>query len=202
MALHGKSYSRETTLLTTKPTETMTKLFKDDIWGRLQMKTDIPDDPHECWLWTGGKNNAGYGMIRDGVKMRTAHRVSYECAHGPIPEGMIICHTCDTPLCVNPDHLWCGTHKQNSADMMEKGRCGSSLLLGRKQTPEHVAAIIAGKASARLHRKNLSEDAATRAKQIIDELAISHPPPPDGRYRKSIHPPIDAVYQVKLKKKE
>ena len=76
-----------------------------------------------CWEWIGGKNNIGYGMFRDGDKMRTAHRVSYELFNNTkIPKYMCVCHTCDNPLCINPNHLWLGTRQDNYKDMVNKGR--------------------------------------------------------------------------------
>lgn len=77
----------------------------------------------DCWEWTASTNNIGYGMFRweTGI-MRTAHRVSYELFKGMIPKGKIVCHTCDNPKCVNPDHLWIGTNKDNYEDMKRKGR--------------------------------------------------------------------------------
>ena len=75
-----------------------------------------------CWEWIGSTNNIGYGFIRDGKGMRTAHRVSYEEHIGAIPKNMCVCHTCDNPKCINPDHLWLGTRKQNTQDMIDKKR--------------------------------------------------------------------------------
>jgi hypothetical protein len=75
-----------------------------------------------CWEWQASINNIGYGLIRDGKKMRTAHRASYEEHVGTIPHGMCVCHTCDNPKCINPSHLWLGTRKQNTQDMISKGR--------------------------------------------------------------------------------
>ena len=77
----------------------------------------------DCWEWTAATNNIGYGMfrVRQGL-MRTAHRVSYELFKGPIPFGMVVCHKCDNPKCVNPDHLWAGTMLDNIRDMDNKGR--------------------------------------------------------------------------------
>jgi len=76
-----------------------------------------------CWEWTGGKNNIGYGMIRDGDRMRTTHRVSYEVHNKQsIPKYLCVCHSCDNPICINPNHLWLGTRAQNTQDMLNKGR--------------------------------------------------------------------------------
>ena len=75
-----------------------------------------------CFLWTAALNNMGYGLFRAAGKLQLAHRVSYEIANGPIPTGLLVCHSCDVPNCVNPDHLWVGTHKDNAADMVAKGR--------------------------------------------------------------------------------
>ena len=90
------------------------------ILERLLNKVLITSD--DCWIWQGGRNNIGYGMIRDGKQMRTTHRVSYEEHIGKIPAGMCVLHNCDTPLCVNPAHLRLGTHKDNTRDMIAKSR--------------------------------------------------------------------------------
>lgn len=79
-----------------------------------------------CWLWTGARTNKGYGVINIWNKGKrvscSAHRHSFEIYKGPTIKGLVVMHSCDTPLCVNPDHLTLGTYKQNRDDMVKKGR--------------------------------------------------------------------------------
>jgi len=79
---------------------------------RMGLHTDKTGD---CWLWTASTDGDedGYGHVGVDGKMRGAHRVAYELAHGPIPKGMMIDHTCHTPLCVRAEHLRLATNKQN-----------------------------------------------------------------------------------------
>ena len=97
----------------------------------------IVNDVTDCWEWQGGKNNIGYGLIRDEKRMRTTHRVSYEeHTQIKIPRYLCVCHSCDNPICVNPSHLWLGTIKDNMQDMFAKGRAkvfGGTGMRGKKQ---------------------------------------------------------------------
>ena len=82
----------------------------------------VVDEVTGCWNWVRGKFRGGYGAIAHGKKTLKAHRVSYELRFGPIPEGLLVCHNCDNPSCVNPDHLFLGTSRDNTKDMFAKGR--------------------------------------------------------------------------------
>lgn len=80
-----------------------------------------------CWLWNGTKDKKGYGQTNIASKKISAHRLSYILFKGSIEEDKFICHSCDNPSCVNPDHLWIGTHKDNMKDMHDKGRIYTKL---------------------------------------------------------------------------
>jgi hypothetical protein len=75
-----------------------------------------------CWDWIGAKNRKGYGSLHFGGKTRIAHRMSYELYVGEIPSGLLVCHHCDQPECINPEHLFLGTDLDNSNDKFLKGR--------------------------------------------------------------------------------
>ena len=107
--------------------------------------------PEECWLWTAATNAAGYGVIGRGGRGELnvlAHRLSYELHIGLVPDGLIVCHTCDNPPCVNPHHLFLGTHKTNAEDRVAKGRqFRGETANGAKLTADQVREIRMGAAS-------------------------------------------------------
>ena len=84
-----------------------------------------PEPNSGCWLWVGGVNESGYGVIGLGTREQgtdKAHRVSWRLHRGEIPPGMNVCHRCDVPACINPDHLFLGSLRDNARDCVSKGR--------------------------------------------------------------------------------
>lgn len=124
----------------------------EDLATRLWRSVDKTGD---CWIWQGAKSPYGYGRISIAGMPRTrrtrlVHRVVYELENGTIPEGMSVMHTCDTPSCVNPDHLRLGTHAENMRDMDMKRRC---VRVGEKRrlfTEDQVREILSSPESSRV----------------------------------------------------
>ncbi len=121
----------------------------------LTQRTMVPFDGHtDCWVWIKGVDKDGYGQchaakVAKENKVTRAHQLAWVMMNGPIPENMLVCHTCDNPSCVNPSHLFLGTCNDNVQDMMRKGRYRS----GAKPNPDTEAII-------KLHKVKSSKEVA------------------------------------------
>lgn len=91
-----------------------------------------------CWVWMGWLDKDGYGSTRVDGKAIKAHRASYIAYHGEIPSEMCVCHKCDTPSCVNPDHLFLGSQLDNQTDKVNKRRQAKGLRHKASTHPETV----------------------------------------------------------------
>lgn len=110
----------------------------------------IPEPNSGCMLWAASTTSLGYGVIRIERKLYLAHRVSWALVNGSIPAGMLVCHKCDVPGCINPGHMFLGTHGDNSSDKVSKGRHsrGANTPLA-KITEDQVLAIRADRRPSR-----------------------------------------------------
>ena len=87
-------------------------------------KVTVPDG---CWEWQGAKSTFGHGRVKQGGKLLSPHRVVFEAFNGPLAEGELVLHRCDNPACVNPQHLFKGSHSDNMKDCVAKGRLSSQI---------------------------------------------------------------------------
>jgi hypothetical protein len=101
------------------------------------------ENPDVCWGWSGAKHRYGYGRMQWKGAVVEAHRISFEIHSGqPIPAGMEVCHSCDNPVCSNPNHLFLGTNSDNRADSVRKSRHGFGVRLKQaKLNPDSVQDI-------------------------------------------------------------
>lgn len=108
------SSSRTLAVVNTYTTEQASAAF----WAKVSRSSD----PNACWEWTGYSDKDGYGLWRWQGKTRRVNRISYEIAHGSFDESLQVLHSCDTPRCLNPSHLFLGTQQDNMDDMIRKHR--------------------------------------------------------------------------------
>ncbi len=144
-----------------------------------------PEPNTGCWLWAGAADYKGYSKVGKYRGEWAVHRIMYKVHRGPIKRGLLVCHTCDVPGCVNPDHLFLGTAKQNTKDCIDKGRfaIGRMKLLGRKHTQAAKDKMSANHATKRgegwVGRKH-SEESKQRMRNwgwpepFIEHLQRSH----------------------------
>lgn len=132
--------------------------FEDRFWAQVERTG-------ECWEWRGKLGRGGYGQTwRDG-RAPLVHRVSWELHYGPIPEGLFVCHRCDNPPCVRPDHLFLGTAKENTQDMMAKGR----FRLSRKRRgEEHPRAKLTAEQAGLIRAR-----VGTSRRKLAEEFGVS-----------------------------
>lgn len=131
-----------------------------------------------CWLWLGATNPLGYGMIdRNRYTEQLAHRYFFKVHRGDIPSGMFVCHRCDTPSCVNPDHLFLGTHEANMKDMVTKGR-------GRWPGPQRIFVEHEGQQICITHlERKLGWEEDTIAKRLRRGWSIERAISVDPKWR-------------------
>jgi hypothetical protein len=112
-----------------------------------------------CWEWQASiRKRDGYGRFQTGATTQeTAHRFSYALANGPIPQGMFVCHRCDNPRCVRPDHLFLGTPDDNMQDKTRKGRQAKGSEISKRLRPEDVLLIRTMYASGNYSQQELAD---------------------------------------------
>lgn len=137
---------------------------------RFWPRVDTSGGPGACWPWLGARNDNGYGSFYVDGKKRGSHRVAFELANGVGPKGLLVCHSCDTPACCNPAHLWLGTSRDNTQDCIRKGRFPSGDRNGIRRRPErHPARLYPGWHPLALRPERRARGAAMPNAKLDDE---------------------------------
>ncbi len=126
------------------------RCLHDRFWSDVE-KTD------GCWLWQGGTRGDGYGLIHFNGTQHRAHRVSWEMHYGPVPNGLYVCHHCDTRRCIRPDHLFLGTHSDNMKDAATKGHQSGERNNAAKLTWQDIEKIRGEYRPWKITQENIAE---------------------------------------------
>lgn len=132
----------------------MSRTVEERFWEKVDK-----NGPAGCWVWTHSRSKKGYGQLSGphrGHKPFQAHRLSWEMHTGPIPAGLMVCHRCDNPPCVNPDHLFLGTPKNNTDDRDAKNRVRHGDRHPYAKLTTKRVAIIRRRSAAGVSRKALA----------------------------------------------
>lgn len=151
---------------------------KDKDRIKSQIETYCLTNDNGCWIWTRSYRGKGYAQITlSGRRQTTGNRAAYFAYVGSIPDGMIVCHKCDTPICCNPAHLFLGTHKDNSQDCVSKGRLRPGRVGGPRKIADHQRMQIVEMSKAGALQKEIAEVFGVtreRISQIIRGKYVNH----------------------------
>lgn len=149
--------------------------------ARFALKYQLPSNNNDCWVWTGCRNHRGYGQFYFRGRARVSHRVAWILNFGEIPEGMSICHHCDNPPCVNPDHLFLGTMADNMSDKMTKGRLAKGPTSGAHTHPDRVSRgtkhssvmKVAAARGEKQHMAKLTSELVLEIRKLLETSGLS-----------------------------